>query len=303
MKPMINSLSILYDLLGDNLGLSIISFTIIIRFILIPLTIRQTKQMKRMQEIQPQLQAIQNKYKNKTVQNRQKMQQETMALYREAGVNPIGCLGPLIIQMPIWIGLYRAIFKSAPSSPEGYVELSKNFYSWNQSIAKVPFNTEFLGIDLVDFVQYAPSPWQFALPVIVGLSMYIQQKFTMSPTTDPRQQQTQQMMLWMMPIMFGVFTWQFPAGLAVYILFSNIIGIFIQYYIGGKQPIMLFGKLYLGTDESRKNYLDKLDDQRKSKTSKNEEEDTDESKNIQRENSRRSNRRSSKNSKRRSRKS
>ena len=54
--------------------------------------------------------------------------------------------------------------------------------------------------------------------------MYIQQKFTMSPTTDPRQQQTQQMMLWMMPIMFGVFTWQFPAGLAVYILFSNIIG-------------------------------------------------------------------------------
>ena len=252
---MINSLSILYDLLGDNLGLSIISFTIIIRFILIPLTIRQTKQMKRMQEIQPQLQAIQNKYKNKTVQNRQKMQQETMALYREAGVNPIGCLGPLIIQMPIWIGLYRAIFKSAPSSPEGYVELSKNFYSWNQSIAKVPFNTEFLGIDLVDFVQYAPSPWQF------------------------------------------------PAGLAVYILFSNIIGILIQYFIGGKLPIMLFGKLYLGTDESRKNYLNKLDDQRKSKTNNKEEEDTDEPKNIQRENSRRSNRRSSKNSKRRSRKS
>ena len=85
---MINSLSILYDVLGDNLGLSIISFTVIIRFILIPLTIRQTKQMKRMQEIQPQLQAIQNKYKNKTSQNRQKMQQETMALYREAGVNP-----------------------------------------------------------------------------------------------------------------------------------------------------------------------------------------------------------------------
>jgi len=309
MKPMINSLSILYDLLGDNLGLSIISFTIIMRFILIPLTIRQTKQMKKMQELQPQLQAIQNKYKNKTPQAKQKMQQETMALYKEGGVNPIGCLGPLIIQMPIWIGLYRSIFKSAPSSPEGFVDLSKYFYSWNGSISKVPFNSNFLGIDLVDFVQYAPSPWQFTLPLIVGLSMYIQQKFTTSPTTDPRQQQTQQMMLWMMPIMFGVFTWQFPAGLAVYILFSNIIGIFIQYYVGGKQPIMLFGKLYLGTDESRKIYLDKLDDQNKSKDqnkkndNQNNEEETNESEDIQRENSRRSNRRSSKNSKRRSRKS
>ena len=307
MKPMINSLSILYDLLGDNLGLSIISFTIIIRFILIPLTIRQTKQMKKMQELQPQLQAIQNKYKNKTTQTKQKIQQETMTLYREAGVNPIGCLGPLIIQMPIWIGLYRAIFKSAPSSPEGFVELSKNFYSWNQSIAKVPFNTEFLGIDLVDFVQYAPTPWQFILPVIVGLSMFIQQKFTTSPSTDPRQQQTQQMMLWMMPIMFGVFTWQFPAGLAVYILFSNIIGIFIQYFVGGKQPIMLFGRLYFGTEDSRNIYLQKLSDQKNSANKKlkteNNKEETDEPKNIQRENSRRSNRRSSKNAKRRARKS
>jgi len=307
MKPMINSLSILYDLLGDSLGLSIISFTIIIRFILIPLTIRQTKQMKKMQELQPQLQAIQNKYKNKTAQTKQKIQQETMTLYREAGVNPIGCLGPLIIQMPIWIGLYRAIFKSAPSSPEGFVELSKNFYSWNQSIAKVPFNTEFLGIDLVDFVQYAPTPWQFILPIIVGLSMFIQQKFTTSPSTDPRQQQTQQMMLWMMPIMFGVFTWQFPAGLAVYILFSNIIGIFIQYFVGGKQPIMLFGRLYFGTEDSRNIYLQKLSDQKNSANKKlkteNNKEETDEPKNIQRENSRRSNRRSSKNAKRRARKS
>ena len=112
--------------------------------------------MKRMQEIQLQLQAIQNKYKNKTVQNRQKMQQETMALYREAGVNPIGCLGPLIIQMPIWIRIIQAIFKKRPLLARGLRRTFKEFfYSWNQSIAKVPFNTEFLGIDLVDFVQYA----------------------------------------------------------------------------------------------------------------------------------------------------
>ena len=307
MKPMINSLSLLYDLLGNNLGLSIISFTVIVRFILIPLTIRQTKQMKRMQDLQPQLQALQKKYKNKTAQTSQKLQQETMALYKEAGVNPIGCLGPLIIQMPIWIGLYRAILKSAPSSPEGFVDLSKYFYSWNSSISKVPFDSNFIGIDLVDFVQFAPTPWQFALPLIVGLSMFIQQKFTTSPSTDPRQQQTQQMMLWMMPIMFAVFTWQFPAGLAVYIFFSNIMGIAIQYFVGGKQPLMLFGRLYFGTKESREIYIEKLNAQKETKQNQlkenNNKEESNESKDIQRENSGRSNRRSSKNPKKRSRKS
>ena len=111
-----------------------------------------------MQDLQPQLKAIQNKYKNKTPQTRQKLQQETMALYKEAGVNPIGCLGPLVIQMPIWIGLYRAILKSAPSSPEGFVDLSKYFYSWNSSISKIPFDSNFIGIDLVDFHSPPVNP-------------------------------------------------------------------------------------------------------------------------------------------------
>ena len=307
MKPMINSLALLYDLLGDSFGLSIISFTILIRLIMIPLTIRQTKQMKKMQELQPKLQAIQKKYPKKDVQTKQKMQKETMALYKEAGVNPIGCLGPLIIQMPIWIGLYRAILKTSPSTPEGFVDLSKYFYSWNASISKIPFNSDFIGIDLVDFVQYAPTPWQFVLPIIVGASMYLQQKFTMSPNTDPRQQQTQQMMLWMMPIMFAIFTWQFPAGLAVYILFSNLIGILIQYYIGGKQPIMILGKLYFGTTDSRNEYLNKLAETKKNNEETNKQkiikEDPNGTEDIQRKDSRRSNRRSSKNSRNRSRKS
>tara|TARA_B100000949_G_C14257659_1_gene441321 strand:- start:967 stop:1755 length:789 start_codon:yes stop_codon:yes gene_type:complete len=260
-----------------------------------------------MQELQPKLQAIQKKYPKKDVQTKQKMQKETMALYKEAGVNPIGCLGPLIIQMPIWIGLYRAILKTSPSTPEGFVDLSKYFYSWNASISKIPFNSDFIGIDLVDFVQYAPTPWQFVLPIIVGASMYLQQKFSMSPNTDPRQQQTQQMMLWMMPIMFAIFTWQFPAGLAVYILFSNLIGILIQYYIGGRQPIMLFGKLYFGTTDSRNEYLNKLSENKKNNEETNKQkiikEDPNGTEDIQRKDSRRSNRRSSKNSRNRSRKS
>jgi YidC/Oxa1 family membrane protein insertase len=251
MRPMINSLALLYQLLFSNFGLSIIVFTVLIRLAMIPLTVRQTRQMKKMQSIQPKLKAIQDKYKGKKGDARRQMSSETMGLYKDAGVSPVGCLGPMIIQMPIWIGFYRAIIRTMPSTPEGMANLSELFYSWNPAITSVPFNSQFLGLSLVDLVSAAALPWNYALPVLVGASMFLQQKMTTNPTTDPRQKQTNQMMLWMMPIMFGAFTWQFPAGLAVYILFSNVIGVVIQYYVSGKQPIELFGRSFLGTDASR----------------------------------------------------
>jgi len=251
MRPMINSLALLYKLLFNNFGLSIIVFTILIRLAMIPLTVRQTRQMKKMQGIQPKLKAIQEKYKGEKGDARRAMSTETMALYKTAGVSPIGCLGPMIVQMPIWIGFYRAILRTMPSTPEGLANLSGLFYGWNPAISSVPFDSQFLGISLVDLVSAAAVPWNYALPLLVGASMFLQQKMTTNPTSDPRQRQTNQMMLWMMPIMFGAFTWQFPAGLAVYILFSNIVGVVIQYYVGGKQPIELFGRSFLGTETSR----------------------------------------------------
>jgi YidC/Oxa1 family membrane protein insertase len=251
MRPMINSLALLYQLLFSNFGLSIIVFTVLIRLAMIPLTVRQTRQMKKMQAIQPKLKAIQDKYKGKKGDARRQMSSETMGLYKDAGVSPVGCLGPMIIQMPIWIGFYRAILRTMPSTPEGLANLSDLFYSWNPAIAAVPFNSQFIGLSLVDLVSAAALPFNYLLPVLVGASMFLQQKMTTNPTTDPRQKQTNQMMLWMMPIMFGAFTWQFPAGLAVYILFSNVVGVVIQYYVSGKQPIELFGRSFLGTDASR----------------------------------------------------
>ncbi|MBN4064317.1 membrane protein insertase YidC [Dehalococcoides mccartyi] len=258
MRPMINSLALLYQLLFSNFGLSIIVFTVLIRSAMIPLTIRQTRQMKKMQVIQPKLKAIQDKYKGKKGDARRQMSAETMGLYKTAGVSPVGCLGPMIIQMPIWIGFYRAILRTMPSTPEGMANLSDLFYSWNPAITAVPFNSQFLGLSLVDVVSVAAMPWNYALPVLVGASMFLQQKMTTNPTSDPRQKQTNQMMLWMMPIMFGAFTWQFPAGLAVYILFSNAIGVVIQYFVGGKQPIELFGRSFLGTDASRAERAEQL---------------------------------------------
>ena len=114
IQPMINCLILLYSLAFSNFGLAIAIFTIIIRGIMMPLTVKQSRQMKAMSSLQPRIKEIQSKFAN----DKQRQSQETMKLYKEQGVNPIGCLGPMFIQMPIWIGLYQAIMQTVPSTPE-----------------------------------------------------------------------------------------------------------------------------------------------------------------------------------------
>lgn len=304
MRPMINSLALLYSLLWSNYGLSIIAFTVFVRILMIPLTMRQTGQMKRLQTLQPRMKAIQAKYKDKKdSESRRAQSSETMAMYREAGVNPLGCLGPMIIQLPIWIGFYRAIIRTMPTTPEGMANLSEAFYSWNPASADVPLNRMFLGIDLADNVSEAYLPLNLLLPVLVGASMFITTKMTsMSIVTDERQQQQQRIMQWMMPIMIGVFTYQFPSGLGIYILLSNVVGVVIQYYVGGKQPIDLFGRLYLGTAETRAFALEQKATQDAgvlAADSENEEDTDDEPKDIHGKERTRGNRRRTRSSRRR----
>ena len=227
---MINSLILLYSLAFSNFGIAIILFTLLIRAILFPLTVKQSKQMKAMQAIQPKLKAMQERYKN----DRQKVSQETMRLYRENGVNPLGCLGPMFIQFPIWIGLYQAIIQTLPSTPERLATLSNKLYWWLPSVHKaVPLNGDFWGLDLA-----VPDPTRIILPVLVGVSMFVMQKMTTMPSTSPQQDSTNRMMLWMMPVMFGFFTIQFPSGLALYWIVSNIVGIIIQGFATGWDPLL-----------------------------------------------------------------
>ncbi len=307
MRPMINGLALLYHFLFSNYGLSIIAFTVLVRVLMIPLTLRQTRQMKRLQELQPRVKAIQDKYKDKKdSESRRAQSSETLGLYREAGVNPIGCLGPMIIQLPIWIGFYRAIIRTMPTTPEGMANLSESFYSWNPALADVPLNRMFLGIDLADTVAQAYLPVNFLLPVLVGASMFITTKMTsMAVATDERQQQQQRIMQWMMPIMIGVFTYQFPSGLGIYILLSNVVGVVIQYYVGGRQPIDLFGRLYLGTAETRSALLEQKSAQAAVATAaaltESEEESNDDTTNIHRQERTRGNRRRTRNTRRRAR--
>ena len=230
MRPLANSLVLLYLLLFKNFGLSIIGLTVIIRLATMRLTLKQIKSTRAMSTIQPKLKEIQARYKN----DRQKISQETFRVYRENGVNPIGCLGPMIIQMPIWIGLYWALIRVLPSSPENLADLSKLLYSWLSLVhTAVPVDSGFLWLDL------SVPDGSFVLPLLVGASMWLQQKMMTYPSQDPKQQQTQQMMLWMMPLMFVFFSFSFPSGLALYWVVSNLMGVAIQYFttgLGGLSP-------------------------------------------------------------------
>jgi YidC/Oxa1 family membrane protein insertase len=220
VNPMLNVLVMLYSILFSNFGLSLIVFTVLVRMLMMPLQIRQTKQMKRMTELQPQMRDIQRRYEK----DPRRKQQETMRLYREAGVNPIGCLGPFVIQLPIWIGLYQAILKSLGTNPDDLIGLSQRIYSWNPfADSIVPLNSSFLWLDLAN-----PDPTGIILPILVGASTWAQQKVATPPNPDPRQAQTAQMMLWMFPIMLAFISLSFPSGLALYWVISNVIGVVIQ---------------------------------------------------------------------------
>ena len=221
---MVNGLVLLYLALFQNFGLSIVLFTVLVRLATLPLTVRQTRQMRAMSQLQPRLKEIQKRHAN----DRQRISQETFRMYREQGVNPIGCLGPMVVQMPIWIGLYWSLIKLLPSNPENLADLAGVLYSGLDMVHRnIPINSAFLGLDLA---SPATTP---ILPILVGGSMWLQQKMMTLPNADPRQQQSQRMMLWMFPLMFGFFTFSFPSGLALYWIASNLIGVAIQYKITG----------------------------------------------------------------------
>jgi YidC/Oxa1 family membrane protein insertase len=221
-NPVLNVLIALSHILGGSFGLAIIVLTIIVRLILWPLTKRQLNSTKVLQQMQPKIQELQKKYGK----NQQKLQQEMMKLYKEAGVNPLGCLWPMLVQFPIWIALYQAIISALATTPENLLNLAQRLYPWSVISQAIPLSSHFLWLNL-------GSQGDLILAIIVGGTMWVQQKMTQAPAVDPRQQSTSNMMLLMMPLMFGLFTLMFPSGLALYWAVSNIIGIVTQYFVTG----------------------------------------------------------------------
>jgi YidC/Oxa1 family membrane protein insertase len=222
LRPVVNILIWLSYYLFNSFGASIIALTILMRVITYPLTARQLRSTKAMQSIQPKIAELQKKY----AKDKNALAREQMRLYKEAGISPSGCLVPMLVQMPIWIAVYQSIMLALAIAPEGLLNLSHYLYSWPAVYSMLPLNSNFLGLDLA-------ATGNFILALLVGASMWVQQKMTTPPAADPRQQQQTQMMMWMMPIMFFFFSLWFYTGLALYWLASTVIGIVMQYFITG----------------------------------------------------------------------
>lgn len=180
----------------NNYGLAIIILTIFIKILFWPLGTISYKSMKQMQKLQPEMARIREKYKNDKV----KLQEETMALYRAHKVNPLGGCLPILIQIPVFFGLYRALLYS--------IELRHSpFVFWIQDLS-------------------AKDPY-YITPIVMGATMFLQQKMMPAPGANEMQAK---LMTWM-PIIFTFLFLNFPSGLVIYWLFNNIISVGQQYWI------------------------------------------------------------------------
>ncbi len=233
LNPFITVLTLLYQLFNSSV-IAIILFTVLIRLITFPLTAQQTRASKAMAELQPELKKLQEKHKN----DREKLSQEQMRLYREYGVNPLGGCLPLIIQLPIWIGLYQAINHALAATPLQLLDLSGRFLLPGLD-RLVPLNNVFFGMDLTQSPSANPA-YALIFPVLVLITSYVQSKMMTPPAApaDPDGKPNQaaamtQSMTTIMPLMMGMFSLSFSVGLSVYFIVSNIMGI-VQYAMGNK---------------------------------------------------------------------
>ncbi|MCH8082812.1 MAG: membrane protein insertase YidC [Myxococcales bacterium] len=199
-------LKMLYSVV-PNYGVAIIILTIMVRVVTAPLTIKQMRSMERMRALSPQLKQIKEEFAD----DRQKQSEKTMALYKSEGVNPLGGCLPMLLQFPVFIGLFYALrstiqLRQAP------------FFGWIDDLSVPETLFEIPGIGLPIRV----------LPLIMGATMVLQQKIT-PMQADPAQAK---MMMTVMPVMMTVIFYQFPSGLVLYWMVSNVLAISHQLWIG-----------------------------------------------------------------------
>ena len=200
-------LSVLHTVV-PNYGLAIILLTVLVRAVTTPLTSKQMRSMERMRALSPKLKELKEKHGD----DRQKQSEEMMKLYRQEGVNPLGGCFPMLLQLPVFIGLFYALRSSIQLRHAPFVGWI-NDLSAPETLFMIP------GTDL---------PVRL-LPLVMGATMFLQQKITPMQQMDPAQQR---MMIVMMPAMMTIVSYTFPSGLVLYWMVSNVLAIAHQLYIG-----------------------------------------------------------------------
>jgi YidC/Oxa1 family membrane protein insertase len=236
INPMITLLTLFYSVFSNNIVLAIALMTVLIRLVTSPLLLQQQKSAAAMQEVQPKLKKLQEKYKN----DREKLAAAQMELYRQHNISPLGGCLPLLIQLPILLALYATISHALGSTPYQLVDLSNRLLIPSLE-PLVPLNKIWLQMDLTQppTIEVAHAPWALALPILVLVTTWLQSKLTIPPTPpsedgkpNPAESMTKSMTT-VMPLMFGFFALSFPIGLSIYFIVGNLVGI-AQYTLLGK---------------------------------------------------------------------
>ncbi len=252
--PLVNALMAIYKLLFAlhvpyALGFSVILLTVFIRLLFYPLTSSQLRASKKMQQISPHLTRLRDQHKG----DAKRLQEETMRLYKEHGVNPLsGCL-PVLIQIPLIWALYSVLAQAVQLNPSeilsrmnaiAYTDALKLQQAWSQDFFGIP-----LGKTPGDLL--ALMPWSILIPALTGVLQFVQSKMMLSPSskTDEKQKpyeknapkkepdfasafQTQS--LYVFPVMIAFFSYTFPVGLSLYWNTFTLFGILQQYFVTGK---------------------------------------------------------------------
>ncbi|HEY85237.1 MAG TPA: YidC/Oxa1 family membrane protein insertase [Chloroflexi bacterium] len=207
-----------------SFGFAIIIFTLVIKGLTFPLNQKQMKSSKATQELQPKLKVLQKKY----AKDKEKLSQEQMKLYKEAGVNPLGGCLPMLVQMPIWFALYRALYQMAETEPA----LQEGFF-WIPSLAGPTIDGARSLSWLWPFppaVGWPDAIGYLVLPVLLVVSQLYMQKMMTPQSDDPQQKSMGQVMMFM-PFMFGYFALVVPSGLSLYWFTNNLLSLAQQLFL------------------------------------------------------------------------
>ncbi|MBK1664518.1 membrane protein insertase YidC [Rhodospirillum rubrum] len=212
-KPFFLSIQFLHGILG-NMGLAILAFTVVLKLVFFPLANKSYRSMSKMKLLQPELKKLQERFKD----DRARLNQEMMSLYKKEQVNPLsGCL-PIVIQIPVFFALYKVLFVSIEMRHEP-------FYGWIRDLAAPDPTTIF---NLFGLIPWDPPNMLMlgAWPLIMGVTMWMQQKLNPTPA-DP----TQAKIMMFLPIMFTFMLAHFAAGLVIYWTWNNLLSITQQWVI------------------------------------------------------------------------
>lgn len=241
-------LAFLHNYVVFDWGLAIIALVVVVRGLLHPLTRRSQISMQRvtkqMASIKPEIDLLQKRYK----EDPKKLQEETIRLYREKGVNPLGCAGgmvPTFLQMPIWIALYAVLYFAFELRQQpAFFGVFQKLGGW-RFLSDLSAQDRFISLP-IDLNLYIATVNSINLiPILMGVVFFIQQKYmTPPPTTKqtPEQEQQQKMMKWMMVILFPVMLYTAPSGLTLYIATSTLVGIYESKRVRAEVMKMDFSK-------------------------------------------------------------